>query len=684
MTRKIAFKLLMPMGLVVLCTTVVVGWVVVREIGERIQSVADEQMHGRLRATRENLLTVNELSLDKVRASMHVFMDQSKAVGAARLGSETRVGQETVPNLYFGGQPQANNVAIVDRIKSLMEGTATLFVRRGDDFVRVATNVTKADGSRAIGTVLDPNGKAMKAIRSGSAFYGVVDILGTAFMTGYEPIRDAHDAIVGIWYVGYPLSALDQFGKSIAKSQVLEHGFVALVDGKGKLVFKSENISADELQRVLAANEQGDKSWDVVKDLFPAWGYTSVAAYPQSDIADRFVRVYASVAAGAALVGTILLFVTYVLLSRIVLHPVKQVVERMNNADLNTAFNAEGRDEVGDLQRAFDKFVHSIREALLRVAEVAHSVAAASGQINTSTENMAAGAHEQTSQTSEVASAVEEMTKTIAENSQNAGSTATIARKARDEAEQGGKVVDDTVAGMKRIADVVNQSADTVRALGKSSDQIGEIIGVIDDIADQTNLLALNAAIEAARAGEQGRGFAVVADEVRKLAERTTRATKEIASMIKTIQSETTLAVQSMEQGTQEVENGFRLADKAAASLQGIVDTSEKVTDMIAQIATASKEQSAASEQISRNVEAISTVTGETAANIQHIARAAEDLNKLTTALQDLVGQFQLLHETLPSGRASMTGNNEPPVRSSTVNLSGVAVRSNGAIVQHA
>jgi len=240
------------------------------------------------------------------------------------------------------------------------------------------------------------------------------------------------------------------------------------------------------------------------------------------------------------------------------------------------------------------------------------------------------------------------------------------------------------VAGIKRIADVVNQSAGTVRALGKSSDQIGEIIGVIDDIADQTNLLALNAAIEAARAGEQGRGFAVVADEVRKLAERTTRATKEIASMIKTIQSETTLAVQSMEQGTQEVENGFRLADKAAASLQGIVDTSEKVTDMIAQIATASKEQSAASEQISRNVEAISTVTGETAANIQHIARAAEDLNKLTTALQDLVGQFQLLHGTLPSGRTSMTGNNEPPVRSSTVNLSGVAVRSNGAIVQHA
>ena len=176
---------------------------------------------------------------------------------------------------------------------------------------------------------------------------------------------------------------------------------------------------------------------------------------------------------------------------------------------------------------------------------------------------------EQTSQASEVASAVEEMTKTIMENSKNASVAADTAKQARVSAEAGGKVVDDTVHGMKRIAGVVNKSAETVKELGKSSDQIGEIIGVIDDIADQTNLLALNAAIEAARAGEQGRGFAVVADEVRKLAERTTKATKEIAGMIKKIQADTTGAVQSMEEGTQEVERGIELADKAGDEPEG-------------------------------------------------------------------------------------------------------------------
>jgi methyl-accepting chemotaxis protein len=195
---------------------------------------------------------------------------------------------------------------------------------------------------------------------------------------------------------------------------------------------------------------------------------------------------------------------------------------------------------------------------------------------------------------------------------------------------------------MNRIASVVNQSAQTVRALGKSSDQIGEIIGVIDDIADQTNLLALNAAIEAARAGEQGRGFAVVADEVRKLAERTTKATKEIAGMIKQIQSETIGAVSAMEEGTKEVENGKMLADKAGISLREIVDVSQKVTDMVAQIAAASEQQSSASEQISKNVEAISSVTGQTASGTQQIARAAEDLNRLTENLQQLVGRFKL------------------------------------------
>ena len=328
--------------------------------------------------------------------------------------------------------------------------------------------------------------------------------------------------------------------------------------------------------------------------------------------------------------------------ARLLVRDIKSVQVSIDNADLNTQFNTTRQDEMGQLQNSFDRFVGSIRDTLLQVSETAASVASASAEISSSTEEMAAGSQEQTTQSEEIARAVEQMAKTIAVNSENAGETAHTAEQAKTAAEQGGKVVADTVSEMKQIANVVRESAGTIQNLGKSSDQIGEIIGVIEHIADQTNLLALNAAIEAARAGEQGRGFAVVADEVRKLAEQTTKATKQIAGMIQQIQSDSHGAVSTMANATKQVDAGIVLADRAGASLQEIVQTSQKVTHMVTQIAVANEEQSSTSEQISKNMEAIATVTQQTASGTQQIARAAEDLNRLTEALQQLVNQFRL------------------------------------------
>jgi len=350
--------------------------------------------------------------------------------------------------------------------------------------------------------------------------------------------------------------------------------------------------------------------------------------------------------------------------------------EAISDGDLTVDVVQRNMDEIGVLTGAFARMTLNLREILTSLTEASAAVASATSQINSSTEEMAAGAEEQTSQASEVASAVEEMTKTIVENSKNAGNTADTAKQAKDAAEVGGRVVQETIAGMKRISEVVNKSSETVKTLGKSSDQIGEIIEVIDDIADQTNLLALNAAIEAARAGEQGRGFAVVADEVRKLAERTTKATKEIAGMIKAIQSETGGAVASMNEGTQQVDEGIKLADKAGISLSEIVRVSQKVTDMVSQIAAASEEQSSASEQISKNVEGISSVTNQTAAGVQQIARAAEDLNRLTENLQQMLGKFRLT-----STSAKGTQGGDFPTAQGAPAKSKLAVRKNGKLV---
>jgi methyl-accepting chemotaxis protein len=343
----------------------------------------------------------------------------------------------------------------------------------------------------------------------------------------------------------------------------------------------------------------------------------------------------------------------------------------MATGDLRVRMQGEYKGDLQRLKDSINTVGKALENALQRVSEAVSATASASGQISASTEQMAAGAQEQTTQASEVAAAVEQMTNTILENSRNAGVAAETAQQARASAEQGGKVVDETVNGMRRIAEVVNQSADTVRELGRSSDHIGEIISVINDIADQTNLLALNAAIEAARAGDQGRGFAVVADEVRKLAERTTRATKEIAGMIKKIQADTSGAVASMEQGTHEVERGIHLADKAGASLQEIVGVIQRMTDMVARIAAASGEQSSASEEISRNVEAISKVTGETAQGTHQIAKAAGDLSQLTENLQRLISDFKLGDQSA-GAHSTYAGVHAP----------GIAVRADGALVE--
>jgi methyl-accepting chemotaxis protein len=354
-----------------------------------------------------------------------------------------------------------------------------------------------------------------------------------------------------------------------------------------------------------------------------------------------------------------------------VINPIEEsagILAQLAEGDLTVRVTKEYKGDHQLIKNSVNKLGDSLEKVINDVTEAVQATASAASQISSSSEEMASGAQEQSSQTTEVAGAVEEMTKTILETTKNAGNASETAKSAGQSAKEGGHVVKETIEGMTRIAEVVQKSAATVQDLGKSSDQIGEIIQVIDDIADQTNLLALNAAIEAARAGEQGRGFAVVADEVRKLAERTTKATKEIAGMIKQIQKETHGAVESMNMGTEEVEKGKLLADKAGESLEEIIDGANKVVDIITQVAAASEEQSSASEQISKNIEMINNVTQESAAGISQIAKASEDLNRLTVNLQELISRFKT--------------SNSSDNRTNTNNKSGYSVRSNGVLVR--
>lgn len=319
------------------------------------------------------------------------------------------------------------------------------------------------------------------------------------------------------------------------------------------------------------------------------------------------------------------------------------MAENIANGDLSGhEIDIKTEDEIGTLGKALNRMKNNLRDMISRVKESAREVAMGAEDLSNLSDSASSGAEKQTSQITQVVTAVEEMSSTVAEVAKNSADAAGSANKAKESASGGSKVVQSSIEGMERITKSVGSSAKTIEGLGESSNKIGEIIAVIDDIADQTNLLALNAAIEAARAGEQGRGFAVVADEVRKLAERTTKATKEIADMVKRIQKDTSDAVAAMNEWSHEVKNGVELSNRAGDSLKQIVGLVLNVTDMIGQIATATEGQSAASEEITSNIGDIAKVSKETANGASRSSESAKNLKRLSENLHKLVEQFKL------------------------------------------
>ena len=334
-----------------------------------------------------------------------------------------------------------------------------------------------------------------------------------------------------------------------------------------------------------------------------------------------------------------------VLMRRMVGTPLKSVVAIMKVAgegDLSQRLEIQRRDEMGALATWFNGFLDNMSNMIGEVRGASQSVASASSEIAASAEQMAGGLQEQEQQTQQVAAAVEQLSQSVTEVASKSSEATNASEESQHLAEEGGKVVCSTVEEMEGIAGEVNASAETVNSLGEQSQKIGEIIAVINDIADQTNLLALNAAIEAARAGEHGRGFAVVADEVRKLAERTTQATEEVSQSVRGIQNETGSAVTQIESSSERVVRGVELANKAGTSLETIVGGSKNVQRMVQDIAAAANQQATASDEIARAIENISGVTRQSSEGASQASQAASDLAHQSEHLMALVDKFRV------------------------------------------
>jgi methyl-accepting chemotaxis protein len=278
-----------------------------------------------------------------------------------------------VNDLVLGKTPQGNRFELVDSVTATMDGTATLFSRTGDQFVRVSTNVKKDDGSRAIGTILDPNGPVIAQIRKDESFYGVVDILGNPYVTGYEPMYPAGgSSAIGIWYVGYKTD-LESLDRVISQSRVLDSGFIALFDSKSKLRFHSKTGATTDPAIMAKIVATAPADWVITRQEVPDWGFTLVSAYPKSDVNHVIVRQSLWIGAIGLLVCLLLLGLQSALIWSRVLKPVQHltaVAEELSLGKWNhTIDEVNLKDEIGTLARAIARLSNSVRLAMDRLSK---------------------------------------------------------------------------------------------------------------------------------------------------------------------------------------------------------------------------------------------------------------------------------------------------------------------------
>ncbi|MEW6739434.1 MAG: methyl-accepting chemotaxis protein [Nitrospirota bacterium] len=349
------------------------------------------------------------------------------------------------------------------------------------------------------------------------------------------------------------------------------------------------------------------------------------------------------VAGGVVFVALLVLIAKF--LSSSVISPVALVSQKsraMADGDFSAAdIEINRKDEIGMMLKDFTTMSRRITAIIGDIKADMQNLLSSSGALSTTAEDLSRSANEQSLQAQQVATAATEMSQTIMDVAKNAAQAADASRNSSEEATKGKSVVEKTTHGMYNIVENVKDTTKIIEELDASSVQIGEIAAIISDIADQTNLLALNAAIEAARAGEQGRGFAVVADEVRKLAERTGKATQDITQRISVIQAEAKRSVDAMKSGSAEVDKGLDLSKAASQSLDSIVSASSNAMDMVQRIAAASEEQSAAAEEITHNITNISSAVSRTTEAIGQVKDAASGLAGISSKIQKSIEWFK-------------------------------------------
>ncbi len=630
----IAISVVIALFTVIIC--VITFSAIKSDIDEQISSQVDETTNRLL-----NIFTVTDTIMsERVKSSMALLKQRGQAIGIPSQQGTVMVKEANANQLYLGNQPQANDFALVDGLTQIMGGTATLFSKTGDDFIRVSTNVIK-DGQRAIGTKLAPTGKAMEMIKKGQPYYGEVDILGSPYLTGYEPMFNAANQVVGIWYVGYSAD-LQVLEEAIASSHILSKGFVALRDAKGNVRMHSSHVKIKDVEDALA--NRGD--WETTVVPFEKWGYDIILAESENEKSGMVTLAILLLLVKILIAGGIILIVLVVLVNRVVGQPLDEFQKVVNDlssgeGDLTFRFDVQNDDEFGRMAKAFNKLLEQLQSTLQNVCQTTQSMLAKSKTLNETARGAKQTVASLTNETDAVAGAIVEMHQSAEAVSNIVIRSSDAAHAADSDTRHSVDVLKATISDIERQAQQVDASVKVITDLARSSEEISGVMDVIRNIAEQTNLLALNAAIEAARAGEQGRGFAVVADEVRSLASRTQSSTEEIRVMIERLQQGSRDASSRMQSNKENAYATVEVTQKAGDTLQQALSAVATISALNQETASMATQQAAVSKDVSGRLESIQRAGQENRQHAQTVSDNCEELVQQISRMQEQLSRYR-------------------------------------------
>jgi len=593
---------------------------------------------------RESTQRLSGLFEKRFGAGLSVHVDQPVSVAGVQ-----------TPSLYLGNEVLNNNFDEVDEFKQMSGGVATVFVRSGDDFIRISTSLTKQDGNRAIGTVLDRQGPAYQRVMGGQTYIGRAVLFDRSYMTQYSPVRDSGGKVIAVLFIGFDYTdAQNAQFENLKRFRIGQTGSLALLDEQKHWLVAPAGVQAlDQSVPVMLdlAKTPGkgrfwsDKNEDFYSVSVPFEGgpWAVVASMPKAEIRAVTWAVGIRLVIGSVLAMLLAVGATVWLL-RSKLQPLSDLVsqaEALGAGDLSARLSVSSHDEIGQLARSFNQMGEALSTMVSHIRNAAEEVNSRAQALSGLSGGAYEGMEQQSGEITSMAGAVEEFSATSLNIADNMGNTERLAQENAQQTRIGRTSMQEASSSLEHIATALNSTATVINTLGQRSQEIGGIVGVITSIAEQTNLLALNAAIEAARAGEQGRGFAVVADEVRNLASRTREATDEISGMIQSIQKETGNAISTMEQGNALMQEGLSRNADVASALARIDEQSRSAGQQFAAITTATQEQSSTATLLSSNLQSIALANSEQREVVSNLAITAKELETLAASLRHEVDRFR-------------------------------------------